>query len=293
MKLEWIEDLLAISEARSLTEAAARRHVSQPAFSRRLRAIEEQIGITLIDRTRRPARPLRAVIDHVEELRDLASKVKQLPSYLAGSTRIVIACQHALSVSFIPDLARRILRVRPEATIRVRAANRDQCLAMLMTQQADIMLAFETDELPVVGRDEFVEKKELVREPLIPVVAPNIPTTGWTSGLDGELPIIAYPDDVFLGMLMTRNVLPSVSTQVRYKRVIETAFTIAARELARAGVGVAWIPESIAREDLLTGRLVVLPARFKTCVMSLVALRLRAQTSDPEESAWNVLLNAS
>ena len=163
MKLEWIEDLLAISEAGSLTEAAARRHISQPAFSRRIRGIEEQLGITLIDRSRRPARPIRAVTDNVEVYRELVSRLRQLPSYLLGTERIVIACQHSLSISAVPGIAEKILRVTPKATIRVRAANRDQCLALLMTQQADFMVAFETDELPAIGHNDFVERKVLAR----------------------------------------------------------------------------------------------------------------------------------
>ena len=289
MKLEWIEDLLAISEAGSLTEAAARRHISQPAFSRRIRGIEEQLGITLIDRSRRPARPIRAVTDNVEVYRELVSRLRQLPSYLLGTERIVIACQHSLSISAVPGIAEKILRVTPKATIRVRAANRDQCLALLMTQQADFMVAFETDELPAIGHNDFVERKVLARESLLPVIAPGRLAGGIGLEPRAELPLIAYPDDVFLGMLMTRSVVPALSSQVSCKRVVETAFTLGARELARAGLGAAWIPESIAREDISNGRLAVLPCGLEPCMMSLVALRLKAERSGTEEAVWDAI----
>lgn len=286
MKLEWIEDILAISESRSLTEAAARRHVTQPAFSRRIRAIEEHLGVPLVDRSCRPARPVRAVTDAADMFRDLAARLRQVPGRLASSTRLVIACQHALSISIAPELAERVLRHQPEATVHLRSANRDDCLALLMTQQAHMMVTYETDDLPVVADSQFVEKKQLARERLIPVAAPGSAAAGWCDDPRRELAVIGYPDDVFLGLAMARNVLPSLSSKVRYRRVIETALTLAARELARAGLGAAWLPNSLARQDLASGRLIVLPEALGTCEMSLVALRLRGPRAEAEENAW-------
>ncbi|MGY8861417.1 MAG: LysR family transcriptional regulator, partial [Pseudomonadales bacterium] len=41
MELKWLEDLLALLEEKSITRAAERRHVTQPAYSRRVRQLEE------------------------------------------------------------------------------------------------------------------------------------------------------------------------------------------------------------------------------------------------------------
>ena len=41
MDIKWFEDLLVLLEEKSFTRAAARRHVTQPAFSRRIRLLEE------------------------------------------------------------------------------------------------------------------------------------------------------------------------------------------------------------------------------------------------------------
>jgi DNA-binding transcriptional LysR family regulator len=84
-------------------------------------------------------------------------------------------------------------------------------------------------------------------------------------------------------------VLPSISLQTRYTRVAETALTLAARELARTGLDAAWIPESLVRQDLATGRLIALPGDFETVMMSLAALRIRGQRTDAEEVAWKAM----
>ncbi len=42
IRLEWLEDILAVAETGSFSEAAERRHLTQSAFSRRIRNIEDQ-----------------------------------------------------------------------------------------------------------------------------------------------------------------------------------------------------------------------------------------------------------
>ena len=56
MDIEWLEDFLVLSDLSSFTRAAQSRNVTQSAFSRRIRSLEEWIGISLIDRDTVPPR---------------------------------------------------------------------------------------------------------------------------------------------------------------------------------------------------------------------------------------------
>ena len=51
MEFTWIEDFIALSACESFSRAAEMRGVTQPAFGRRVRALEEWIGGPLFDRT--------------------------------------------------------------------------------------------------------------------------------------------------------------------------------------------------------------------------------------------------
>ena len=56
MELKWLEDFLALSSSGNFRIAAEQRCVSQPAFSRRIQALENWTEARLIDRSVQPAR---------------------------------------------------------------------------------------------------------------------------------------------------------------------------------------------------------------------------------------------
>jgi len=54
MQFKWMEDFIALAQKRSFTRAAELRHVTHPAFGRRIRALESWAGTTLIERGSSP-----------------------------------------------------------------------------------------------------------------------------------------------------------------------------------------------------------------------------------------------
>ena len=85
MQLDWIDDILAVIDAGSLAQAAERRFLTQSAFTRRVRVIEEKIGITLFDRSRKPVAIMPGVQALEPELRDLSVRLRLKHDLLASA----------------------------------------------------------------------------------------------------------------------------------------------------------------------------------------------------------------
>jgi DNA-binding transcriptional LysR family regulator len=54
MDTRWVEDFLCLADTRSFSRSASARHSSQPAFSRRIQALEAWLGTALVDRSSCP-----------------------------------------------------------------------------------------------------------------------------------------------------------------------------------------------------------------------------------------------
>src|SRR4029453_13537548 len=79
MNLIWLEDFLALASTGNFSRAAEERHMTQPAFSRRIRALEEWLGVVLIDRTTHPVALTEAGEWFRSVAQDILARVGQIP----------------------------------------------------------------------------------------------------------------------------------------------------------------------------------------------------------------------
>ncbi|MEY8828491.1 LysR family transcriptional regulator [Sedimentitalea sp. XS_ASV28] len=287
MRLEWIDDILAALDSGSLAQAAERRFVTQSAFTRRVRMIEENIGATLFDRRRKPVTLMPGVVALEPELRELSARLRRLSQDLRLSAGragrpLTFVCQHAITTTVSPRVVRQ-LTATGETSVRVRSGNQDECLLLLLANEADFAIMYEVaeDRTQVISR--AFEDVLLERDLLIPVCAPAIRPL--TEGC--ELPVISYPPDVFLGRVFNRNIAPRLPDNVEVVSQAETALTLAVLEFALSEIGIAWLPESLVGADLARGQLVrvddVLPAQE----LDVRMIRLSEEPSQRSDAVWH------
>ena len=293
MRLEWIEDILAVAETGSFIKAAEKRCLTQSAFSRRIRTIEDQLGTELFDRSRKPVELKAAVRERREEMAEIAAGLRRLASDLQREgrlthRRIVIASQHAITTSIAPSLVRQLLS-SDDLDIRLRSANRDECYALLLTRQADIVLFHSTDRHPLALESTFVELHTLGFENLIPVFSKTKLPDLEASLAQNQLPVVVYPESVFLGRVLRDEIwlrFPGMA----FKSVAETALTLAAVQFAMIGVAVAWVPETLARAPVQAAELVDLRTLLGMQRLELIAARLKGVHSQTEQEVWSSIV---
>jgi len=295
MRLDWLEDVLAVAETGSFQEAAERRHLTQSAFSRRIQHIEDQLGVALFDRSRKPVHLMPTTADHRDQIARLANDLRQLVTDLRrgermASNRIAIASQHALTTSVTPRVVKGI-HARHEAThVRLRSANLDECFALLLSRQVDIAIVYRLPgEDHPIGQS-YVETVAIGTDQLVPVIA-----TSATADLNarfngGELPYIGFPPEVFLGRVLDRRILPRLHHMTRPVPKAETALTLAALELAAVGVAVAWVPLSLAGRRIADGSLVDLSATLPSCALDITCVRLFGHPWPVAQQVWSDLV---
>lgn len=293
MDVRWLDDLIALAEAGSLTQAAVLRNVTQPAFTRRIQQIEQWLGVQVIDRSVRPARISPAILRKIEDIRAITGEFRQLRrdvlDWESSQRRVSIASQHSLSAGLLPRFIARLQAAKPGVSIRLRSANRDDCHTLLMTRQASMLVIYEIDGLPIAPDDSLIESRVIGTDELCAVASPTLYKSLTQVRKSGALPIIGYPPDVFFGAVFTRRILPALTSEFRLDIRCETALVPSALSLAVEGVGAAWLPRTLCAPLLASGALVDLGRSFGSADMRIVSARLSTPRPQPSETVWTQL----
>lgn len=293
MRLDWLKDIVSIAETGSFTEAARRRNLTQSAFSRRVQQIEDHLGIELFDRTKKPIRLRPTTAEHLDRIARMIGAMQQLAEDLRrgdrmAGNRLAIASQHALSTSVTPRLLRRVQDLGLNLHVRLTSANLDECLALLLSRRADLALTFQVKDEPGPIREAFVETMVVGTDRLVPVVARANLARLDDSLRAGRLPVITYPGDVFFGEVMNRHLLPAVEERLVLESRADCALTLAVLELSMAGLGVAWVPLSVAAQRIALGEAAVLDDRLPAVDLQVLALRLAGAHSPAGALVWEI-----
>ena len=107
METKWLEDFVSLAETRSFSRSAQLRHGTQPAFSRRIQALEAWAGTDLVDRSSDPTRLTPAgktlydqALEMLQALQNTRAMLRAHTS--AGKDMIEFAVPHTLAFTFFP-----------------------------------------------------------------------------------------------------------------------------------------------------------------------------------------------
>jgi DNA-binding transcriptional LysR family regulator len=276
MELKWLDDYLALIETGSFSAAAERRHVSQPAFSRRIQMLEDWLGVTLIDRARKPLQLTPVAAESQAAFRSLVARIYEFRSTLKSESLdaadLTIAAQHTLAASYVPMLLKRLRPLEPEQNFRIRSENRSDAVTLLMRGQAEILIAYETAQAPCGIPPPIAVRQMLGVDRLVLVCSPALHASLGSLRHDAPpVPMLCFPPESFFGQLVRFEVLPELMRRQQVAVRCVSEFAMGLRELALVGQGAAWLPHSLVAGDLERGHLLPLESLGRSVAMDIVA----------------------
>lgn len=294
MRLEWLEDIIAIADTGSFSGAAERRMLTQSAFSRRIQQIEDYVGVELFNRTHKPIRLKPTTAAQCEQIVLLTTALRQLVLDLRrgermAENRVVIACQHSLTAMRVPALLQKLPAEQEEIYVRLRSANLAECAGMLLARKADLALVYRLPDDAAATGSDFFEEIVVGTDRLIPVFKTAMPELAAQDLSAHKVPYVTYPSDVFMGQVMGRKILPFLNPSLHPIPKVETALTLAAIEMAAIGMAVSWVPHSLAEERLKTAALFDLSAVLPACDLHIIAMRVHGAAGLAEAIVWSIL----
>ncbi len=263
MNFIWLEDFLALAQTGHFSRAAEDRCSSQPAFSRRIRSLEEWVGTDLVDRSSQPARLTAAgewfkgvaenMVAQVARLPDEAKQVAQ-----AQATTLRMASTHGLSFVFLPRWLRKIESSFAMERVELLSDVLSRCEVLMQQGKVHFVLTHAHPIAPSPLDAEDYGALKIGSDELMAVSRPDDrgqALHALEADKKSATSILGYTEASGLGRIFEAVMgkrLKTVPTQVVFKAHLASVL----RTMALDGRGLAWLPKTLVEEDLDAGRLV-------------------------------------
>lgn len=263
MDIRWLEDFIALADTRNFSRAALERHVTQPAFSRRIQALEAWVGAALVDRSTYPTTLTAAGRLFREQAADMLRQLHEARSLARGRLSgalemLTVAAGHTLAVTFYAAWMAKLRQVLGPLPSRLMATNVHDAVLALVESGCDILLCYSHSQFSI-NLDETRHASLLVgRDRLLPVSVPGasgVPLHDLRGRKSKSTELILYTSTSFLGRI-SDSVLRSLGRSGDANVQGITDRSEAVRAMVLRGFGAGWIPESMIAADLAAGRLV-------------------------------------
>ncbi|WP_374495504.1 LysR substrate-binding domain-containing protein [Zoogloea sp.] len=245
MDLRHLRYFVAVAEEQNIGRAAARLHISQPPLTRQIQQLEEELGVTLFNRTPRGMELTQAGQLFLEEARNIRSLVEQATerTQRAGQGklgRIDVAIFGSAILDAIPKLLLAFRTRHPDVKVVLHTMTKAEQIAAL--RQRRISVGFNRMLAPL----DDLETRQVTTEKLLLAVRADHPLARQASIAFAELrdhPLVLFPTggrpsfiDKVIGLCSDRGFQPQISQEV--------GDAVTGVALVAGGFGVCLVPES-------------------------------------------------
>lgn len=263
MQLKWLEDFVMLAETRSFSVAAQQRNVTQPAFGRRIRALEDWMRVELVDReAHRPALTAAGklfldlaseIVQRLEDTRTMLHEEQRQPA-----STLTVAASHTLGVHYYPRFISELEANSVGINSNLAAVNSHEGILMLVDGGCDLLISYHHPELAVtLDRDRFPYLR-LGADMMVPMSAPGpdgAPLHCLPGTPDAPVQYLSYSPSIFMGRAVSHR-LKTPPQPLHLRPSYTTDMSQALKAMMLEGRGLGWLPWSSVESEVRQGRLV-------------------------------------
>ena len=257
MDFDQLETFLEVARNMSFSRAAEKRFRTQPAISAQIRALEEEVGAKLIDRSggkvalTAPGKAFLEYVDHtLEARRAIINTLAEMEHVPRGE--IVVAANEGTCLHILPEVFAEFKKLYPKVSVAVKRSEHASILESILDNSVD----FGVVSLPV--HDKRLTTVLIHRDELVIIASPKHSMAKLKSLLVADLarqpllvPKMGRTRDTIERLFDDQKVRPTISMELDSSELM--------KRFVAADVGVGFIARSNVEQDLKAGTLVEFP----------------------------------
>ena len=256
MDFDQLEIFLEVARLSSFSRAAEKRFRTQPAVSAQIRALEEEVGARLLDRSGGRVSltaPGKLFFKYAEET---IERRKTILTEIAETERvprgeIVVGANEGTCLHILPEVFAQFKRDYPNVSVSIKRADYAKILESIIENAVD----FGVVSLPV--NDNRLEAQLIHRDHLVVITAPGHPLAAKKTVAIAEvanyplvLPKLGHTRDALDALFYDHHVKPHLAMELDSSELL--------KRFVAAGVGVGFIARSNIEEDIRANALLAL-----------------------------------
>ncbi len=249
--LRMWRQFLTLAETLHFGRAALRLHMTQPPLSLAMQQLERRLGHALFERTRRSVSLTAAGAALVEPVRQLLRQAAALPAVASAASlgevgRVRLGFVSTVGFGSLPGWLVAFRDAHPGVSVALREATGDVQLAAFAQRELDAGFLLHAPGMAPEGPNGL-QRLSLGVEPLVLALPQAAPWAGVPRLRPATLmaqPLVIFPRliapslyDAVLAFYHRHGVTPSISQEAIQMQTIVN--------LVSAGLGLAWVPESM------------------------------------------------
>jgi DNA-binding transcriptional LysR family regulator len=248
MDFEQLETFLEVARLSSFSRAAERRFRTQPAISAQIRALEEEVGARLLDRSGGKVSITQSGKLFQKFAEETLEARKAVLTAIAETERvprgeIIVGANEGTCLHILPEVFANFKQQYPDVAVNIKRSDYSKILESVIDNSVD----FGVVSLPVA--DTRLKVVLIHRDELVIIVPPDHPLAGVKSAKIAD--VASYPL-VMPKLGHTRDALEELFNDRRMKPryAMELDSSELLKRFVAANVGVGFIARSHAQEDV-------------------------------------------
>ena len=257
MDFDQLETFLEVARHASFSRAAEKRFRTQPAISSQIRALEEEVGARLFDRSGGKVALTAGGKVFQKYAEEALAARKALIASLAEMERvprgeIVVGANEGTCLHILPEVFAEFKKLYPDVAVQISRLERAKILESIIDNSVD----FGVVSTPV--DDKRLTVVNIHRDELVVIVPPNHPLSRLkrvsiteASRFPVLLPKVGRTRDALENLFHDRGLKPKISMELDSSELL--------KRFVAADVGVGFIARSNVIEDVQAGVLAAVP----------------------------------
>lgn len=250
IELRPLRQFVAVAEELHFGRAARRLAMTQPPLTQAVQALERTLGTLLFERNKRSVALTPAGVALLDEARRLLRAAEALPAAVQAAAqgqagRLRLAFVSSIAYGALPLWLRGFREARPGVQLQLREATLDVQLAAFATDEIDAGFVLHAPGAAPPGFATLT----VLREAMWLALPEGHPASTRKNLRDADIaaaPLLIFPRavtpslyDAILARQRARGLTPQVAQEAIQMQTLVN--------LVSAGIGVAWVPESVTR----------------------------------------------